>query len=191
MIWDLLDVSRLERTMPNSDVLNTVQFRCAQNGCACVHPFQPARSLLWAANLGLVKPLGWQHYRLDDYEDAYFFDERHAGPAQIEFLIELFSAQCSPVIAGWWANGRKRRSRVKPNNLNRRHLRVQPLFPPGHDPVTVMPDYESSAGERQGYLFARGLKYFIIYGLVTQDPRFDWRLFLQPPDGLGLAGPRS
>jgi hypothetical protein len=190
MIGDLFGVSRTEVTMDgDGDVLGSVRFKCAKNGCPRVYGFQSTLDSIWKAHLALIKPLGWQRCRLLEQEDAYFFDERKVQPAQIEFLIALYSAQCKPVSAGV-ANSQKRRRRAR-NNLNQRRQRARPAFFPDYDPIVFLPDYVNSYGKQGGYLFARELEYFIVYDLVQPDPRFDWRLFLKPPGGLGLAGPQS
>jgi hypothetical protein len=174
----------MEMVMPDASVLESVEFRCGRNGCPRIQGYPETIDWVWKSNICLIQPLGWQRYRFGDDEDAYFFHERHIGPAQIHLLIELYSAQCVPVIAGRSVNALKRGTRVKRNNHNQRRVRVRPAFP-GYDPIVILPDYENSNGRRRGYLFARGITYFIVYGLVKRDPRFDWGLLLKRPTDPG------
>lgn len=175
-------------TVSNNKSLNAIQFRCYINGTEQLCFLDEAKVKLKSSHIGYLVPLGFYRYRIDGFEDAFFFPQRKILRAETEFAFELHRRRCSPLTLDDLHCVHDDGERFQPNTLNARAARFfRAAFanmPQERRPYEVNSVPGPGHKMQSGYLLSAGVSCCMIVDQVWSGPvrpYFDWSQFLDPP----------
>jgi len=174
-----------------SQIMNDEKFVCFKNGALVSYSFAEAHQKLWAANLQWVVPIRWYMWKLDKYEDDFYFKDMEIGKAAEDFAFALHTKRCSPVTEAdiFLPEGNHKNAR---NALTARASRFghKAFHHLGTDYDKMVPfepvDIPTCRSKRRyGYQMKRSVTWFVVVereGVPEHAALdFDWTLFLNPP----------